>query len=72
MDIPDNESQSQGKKCVGGANWTAAETAKLTAFCCENSEILDAELSGTGRKHGNVTADQQQALWKKITDLING
>ena len=25
-----------------------------------------------GRKHGNVTADQEQALWKKITDIING
>ena len=67
-----SQSQSQAKKRVRGANWTAAETAKLTAFCCENTEILDAELSGAGRKHGNVTADQQQALWKKITDIING
>ena len=61
----DVDSQSQGKKRVRGANWTAAETAKLTAFCCENTEILDAELSGSGRKHGNVTVDMQQGLWKK-------
>ena len=60
------------KKRVRGANWTAAEQAKLSAFCCEHVEVLDAELSGAGRKYGNITADQQQALWRQITDAING
>ena len=34
--------------------------------------MLDADFSGGGRKFGNITADQQQALWKQITDTING
>ena len=69
----EEDSQLQGnKKRVRGANWTAAEKAKLSAFCCEHVEILDAELSGAGRKYGQITADQQQALWKTITDSING
>ena len=67
-----SQESSQKKQRARGANWTPNEQAKLTSFCCDNVEILDAELSGGGRKYGNITADQQQSLWKQITATING
>ena len=43
----------------------------LAAFCCENSEVLEAELQGAGREYGTITARKQNDLWREITDKIN-
>ena len=47
------------------------EVDALTAFCCEHSKNLDAELTGAGRDAGSVTAKKQQSLWQHICDKIN-
>ena len=52
-------------------NFTSAEMTKLSKFCTEHREILDAELTGSSREVGVITIKKQQQLWQSILDQIN-
>ena len=45
--------------------------AKLSKFCTENREILDAEITGSGREVGAITVKKQQEMWQTILEQIN-
>ena len=44
---------------------------KLSKFCTENREILDAEITGSGCEVGAITVKKQQELWQNILEQIN-
>ena len=52
-------------------NFTNAEMTKLSKFCTENWEILDAEITGSGREVGAITVKKQQDMWQSILEQIN-
>ena len=52
-------------------NFTNAEMAKLSKFCTENREIIDAEITGGGCEVGAITIKKQQEMWQKILEQIN-
>ena len=65
----DDDTQPKRKH---GLNWVEVEVTHLSAFCCENSEVLEAELSGSSCQAGKITAKKQADLWKEITNILNG